>query len=86
MKNETILHKGLNLRLYKIFRKMGVPRTEMSLQANLHNDLYFDNFDMNIFLFFLESKFNIEVNETDVNKLTTIEHTLHFIENKLYTH
>ena len=83
MDKELNLHTGLNIRLYKIFRKMGVPRTEMLLHADLHNDFNFDNFDMNIFLFFLESKFNIEVNDAEANKLTTIEHTLHFIENKL---
>lgn len=75
--------KILNLRLYKIFRKMGVPRNEMSLKSNLSTDLCFDNFDMNIFLFFIESKFNIEVDESDVSRLITIGHTLNFIEEKL---
>lgn len=83
MDKELTSQTGLNLRLYKIFRKMGIPRTEMSMEADLHNDFNFDNFDMNIFLFFLESKFNIEVKDAEVNKLTTIEHTLHFIENKI---
>ena len=83
MINELAFQKVLNLRLYKIFRKMGVPRKDVSLNNNLSNDLLFDNFDMNIFLFFLESKFNIEVADTDITKLTTIEHTLHFVEEKL---
>ena len=83
MTNELIMQKELNLGLYKIFRKMGVPRNQVSLKNNLLDDLGFDNFDMNIFLFFLESKFNIEVNTTDVTKLTTIGHTLHFVEEKL---
>ncbi len=83
MTNDKTTHDILNLRMYKIFRKMGVPRNEMNLQSNLYYDLCFDNFDMNILLFYLESKFDIEVNESDVACLTTIGKTLHFIEQKL---
>ncbi len=83
MSDQTILQKGLNLRLYKIFRKIGVPRSQVMLKTNLYDDLGFDNYDIKIFLFFLESKFNIEVDDTEVTKLTTIAHTLHFVEEKL---
>ena len=83
MINQITEYKELNLRLYKVFRKMGVSRNKVSLNTDLSNDLLFDNFDMNIFLFLIESKFNIEVKEDDVTKLKTIGHTLHFIEEKL---
>ncbi len=73
----------LDLRLYKIFRKMGVPREQVSLKANLTNDLFFDNNDMNILLFFLESKFNININDGDLPQLKTIGQTLHYIEERL---
>ncbi len=75
--------KVLNLRLYKILRKMGVPRKDVSLKANLFNDLFFDSYDMNIFLFYLEAKFDIQVKDEDISQITTIGHTLHFIEEKL---
>lgn len=73
----------LDLQLYKIFRKMNVPREELSLRAELTSDLGFDNFDMNIFLFLLESKFNIQIHDNEVNQLKTVGHTVHFIEEKL---
>ena len=84
MVNQIALQKVLNLRLYKIFRKMGIPRGKVLLNTDLYYDLGFDNYDMNIFLFFLESKFNIKVNDIEIAKLTTIGNTLHFVEEKLY--
>jgi acyl carrier protein len=83
MANYISEYKELSIKLYKVMRKMGVSRNNVSLNTNILNDLLFDNYDMNIFLFLIESKFNIEVNENDVIKLTTIGHTLNFIEEKL---
>ncbi len=71
-----------DLSLYKIFRKMGVERNEISLNTSLSKDLCFDNFDMNIFLFFLESRFDININEEDVPKLQTVGKTLEFVKNR----
>ena len=62
---------------------MGVSRKDVSLKANLFNDLFFDSYDMNIFLFYLEAKFDIQVKDEDISQITTIGHTLHFIEEKL---
>lgn len=62
---------------------MGVPRNEVSMKANLANDLCFDSYDMNIFLFLLESSFNISINDKDVPQLQTVGNTVHFIEEKL---
>lgn len=83
MINQITDYKDLNLKLYRVFRKMGVSRTNVSLNNDLSNDLLFDKFDMNIFLFLIESIFNIEVNDNDVIRLTTVGHTLNFIEEKL---
>ena len=83
MDNTITEYKGLNLKLYKVLRKMGISRSDVTLKTDLLKDLLFDNYDMNIFLFLIESKFNIEVNEYDVIQLRTIGHTLNFIEEKL---
>ena len=83
MINQITEYKDLNLKLYKVLRKMGVSRNNVSLNTDIFNDLLFDNYDMNIFLFLIESKFNIEVKDIDVVRLTTIGHTLHYIEEKL---
>ncbi len=62
---------------------MGVPREQVSLKTNLSQDLFFDNYDMNIFLFYLESKFNININDGDLPKLKTIGNTLNYIEQRV---
>ncbi|MBI9068829.1 MAG: acyl carrier protein [Salinivirgaceae bacterium] len=63
---------------------MGIPRSEVLLPARLSHDLGFDTFDMNIFLFFLEARFNIEIYDNDIPKLQTIDNTINFIEEKLF--
>ena len=75
--------RTLNLKLYRIIRKMGVPRSDVQLPATLTFDLGFDSYDMNIFLFYLEAFFNIEITDNEIPKLQTIEHTIHFLEQKL---
>ena len=51
MINQITEYKDLNLKLYKVLRKMGVARNDVSLNTDIFNDLLFDNYDMNIFLF-----------------------------------
>lgn len=76
-------NNSLKIKLYRIVRKMGIPRSEVCLSSSLLFDFGFDSYDMKIFLFYLESLFNIEINDTEIPKLQTIEHTLKFIEQKV---
>jgi acyl carrier protein len=62
---------------------MGIPRNEVSMKANLTNDYCFDSYDMNIFLFLLESNFNININDKELPQLQTVGTTVNFIEEKL---
>ncbi len=62
---------------------MGVPRDQVELKANLYKDLGFDASDINILLFFIESRFNININEKEIGNLVTIGHTINFVEEKL---
>lgn len=75
--------KNTRIALYKIFRKMGVNREELSSNTNLNTDLFFDNNDMNIFLFFVETKFKINVSDKEAFQLQTIDNTVNFIERKV---
>lgn len=68
--------------LYKIFRRMGINRDDIELNTNLNTDLFFDNDDMNIFLFFIETKFKIDVNDNEIPQLQTVNNTINFIEKK----
>lgn len=75
--------KTTKIALYKIFRRMGVHREEISLNTNLDTDLFFDNDDMNIFLFFIETKFKIDVTENEVMQLQTVNKAITYIEKKV---
>lgn len=72
-----------DLSLYRIFRKMGVSRNDLSLKTDLNKDLCFDSYDMNIFLFFLESRFNIAIADQDIPQLQTVEQTLEFVQHRI---
>lgn len=74
--------KNTRIALYKIFRKMGINRNELSSSTNLNTDLCFDNNDMNIFLFFVETRFKINVSDNEMFQLQTIDNTVNFIEKK----
>lgn len=74
--------KTTKIALYKIFRRMGIQRDDISLSTNINTDLFFDNDDMNIFLFFIETKFNINVADQEIPQLQTVNNTINFIEKK----
>lgn len=74
--------KTTKIALYKIFRRMGVHREELSLNTNLNSDLFFDSNDMNIFLFFLETKFKISITDPEIPQLQTVNNAISFIEEK----
>lgn len=61
---------------------MGVDREDIDLNTNLNTDLFFDNDDMNIFLFFVETKFKIDVKDKEIMQLQTVNNTINFIEKK----
>lgn len=75
--------RNTRIALYKIFRKMGINREELSSATNLSTDLFFDSDDMNIFLFFVETKFRIDVSDKEAFQLQTIDNTVNFIEKKV---
>ncbi len=75
--------KTTRIALYKIFRRMGVHREELSLNTNINSDLFFDSTDMNIFLFFLETKFKIDISEPEIPQLQTVNNAINFIDKKV---
>lgn len=65
---------------YRIMRKMGAEQEEIVPETNLSTDLFFDETDRNCLLFFLESRFNIDVSDQEAEKLHTIDDMLHLVE------
>lgn len=79
----TMSNEIIQIRLYKVLRKMGIDRSEFNFKTDFYFDLCFDDFDTTILLFHIETKFDININDCDICELKTIGSTLSFLRNKL---
>jgi len=78
------MEKEVKLGLYKILRKLGVQRDEITPETQFKNDLFFDDIDWNCFLFFIESKFKISITKEEELKLQTIGNSIDVIDRHLH--
>jgi len=68
--------------LYRVLRKTGVKKEDISLEANFEDDLHFDNTDWTIFTFYLENIFKVKVADESLKKLHNINDTLNLMRQK----
>jgi len=76
MENKTIRRK-----LYRVLRKTGVEKKDISLNASFNDDLAFDHTDWSVFTLHLENIFKIDLKDEDINKMHSINDTLVFLKN-----
>ncbi len=72
--------KKIQRRLYRILRNIGAKREDISLDADIKNDLGFDNFDSKIYLYYLETNFKIDFLDNQLPKLSRIRDTVNILE------
>ncbi len=75
MKQETIRRN-----LYKVLRKTGVPREKISEDATLREELLVDELDLTCFLFLLETKFEVEIENSELPMLQSVSSTIEFLQ------
>ena len=75
--------KKIQIRLYRILRKLGVNREDICLNADLINDFGFDEFDSKIYLYYVETNFNINLPDYQLPKLNNIKDTISILEQNL---
>ncbi|MCW3787705.1 acyl carrier protein [Plebeiibacterium sediminum] len=75
MKQETIRRN-----LYKVLRKTGVPREKISEEATLREELLVDELDLTCFLFLLETKFEVEIENSELPMLQSVGSTIEFLQ------
>ena len=75
MKQETI-RRGL----YKVLRKTGVPRERIVEDATLKEELLIDEVDLTCFLFLLETKFQVEIENSELIKLNSVSSTIEYLQ------
>lgn len=72
--------KAIRRNLYKVLRKTGVPKSRISEDASFRDELFVDDLDMNFFLFYLETKFDLDIKNDEVVQLTTVRSTIDYLQ------
>lgn len=58
-------------KLYKVLRNVGVKRNYIK-NARTIEDLYLDDFDFRLLVFYFENEFNVHLKKKDIRKLTSL--------------
>jgi len=72
-------NKRVKRNLYRVLRKTGVKKEDISLDASFQNDLHFDTTDWKIFTYYLENIFKVNVEDENLKKLSCVSDTLNLI-------
>lgn len=75
--------QSLRIEIYKILRYTGIKRERIIPYMSFFDDLKFDDFDWNLFLYKIESRFNISVDENELLQLATIENTINYVYKRI---
>lgn len=73
-------NKGIRRNLYKVLRKTGVPRDRIQENAALQDELLYDEVDMVCFLYYLESKFNVNISNDEIPQLRSVSSTIEYLQ------
>jgi len=71
--------KKIRRNLYRVLRKTGVQKKQITPNSSFTNDLRFDATDWMIFAFYLEGVFNISVKDEELVNLNTVDNTICYL-------
>ncbi len=80
--NVARIMKRIKLKLYKVLRNVGLERNQINLFTTFNEELRFDKFDEQCYLYYLENSFNISIPDNDVPKLKRIDNTIDYLQSK----
>ncbi|HPR32257.1 MAG TPA: hypothetical protein PLK12_09185 [Prolixibacteraceae bacterium] len=66
-------------KMYKVLRNVGVKRNYIVQAANIE-DLYLDDYDFRLLVFYFENEFNVVLKEREIRKLTNLTALYHFLK------
>lgn len=75
-------NKCVRRNLYRVLRKTGVKKEDISLEADFQEDLHFDTTDWTIFTYYLENIFKLNVEDDSIRKLHSVNDTLRMLRHK----
>ena len=73
------IDKYIRRNLYKVLRKTGVPRDRIAEDASFENDMMMDETDMICFLFYLETRFNLNIENEALPQMLSVRSTLNYL-------
>jgi acyl carrier protein len=71
--------KRIRRNLYRVLRKTGVDKSNITLKTSYRDDLRFDQVDWSIFVYYLEGIFNISIRDEELNELRTVQNTIRYL-------
>ncbi len=72
--------KAIRRNLYKVLRRTGVPKDRINEDASFRDELFADELDMNCFLFYLETRFDLNIQSDEVTQLTSVKSTIDYLQ------
>jgi acyl carrier protein len=69
-------NKKVRRNLYRVLRKTGVRKENISPEADFQEDLHFDTTDWKIFTYFLENIFKVNIEEDSIQSLHSVNDTI----------
>jgi len=73
-------NKDIRRNLYRVLRKTGVPRNMIIDDASFSNDLLMDEVDMTCFLYYLETKFNVDIETESLPRINSVKSTIDYLQ------
>ncbi|MDX9883527.1 MAG: hypothetical protein RBS73_15820 [Prolixibacteraceae bacterium] len=77
-------NKSMQRTLYRVLRKTGVDRERINLDASYSDDLKFDQLDWTLFVYYLESFFQVRLTDREISGMKIVNDTLTLLNKKAY--
>lgn len=71
--------KSVRISLFKSLRKAGIPKAKISENASLQEDLFWDDLDLTLFMYHLETIFKRDFKVDEIKGLYTIKDTINYL-------
>ena len=76
------IDKYIRRNLYKVLRMTGVPRDRIAEDASFENDMMMDKTDMVCFIFYLETRFNLNIENEVLPQMLSVKSTLNYLQQR----
>jgi acyl carrier protein len=68
-------------KLYKVLRNVGVKKNFIR-KANSIDDLYLDNYDQKLLVYYFENEFQVKLTDKQIRKLVTLKAVGNYVNQK----